>query len=262
MLARSRDPIPDSIPYWSATMRRLLLVAALVAFGPAHASGVNFHVSPTDCVDCQSAFEGVVEDMSAALNYKALGPAEASGVTGVAVYGFGSYVPVKNDADWKTLTGTDVKQIGMAGVTVRKGLPYSLDLGAFYGGIPGASAGLYGAEVRYAPLAGGFAAPALAVRMHYSRTTGIEDLDYRAWGGDVTLSKGFALLTPYVGLGVTRASADPKNVPATANLHHTEHDGFRAYGGCRVGLGFFDLTPEYERNGSNDAFNLAMGFSF
>jgi hypothetical protein len=240
-------------------MRRLLVAASLVASVPAFASGADFTVT---CASCQSAFEGVVEDASAALNYKAVGPAEASGVTGFAIDAVGTYVPVKNKDDWKSLTGSDVKAVGMAGITVRKGLPFDFDVGGFYTAIPGASASLYGGELRYAILAGGVATPALAVRASYVRTGGIDDFDYSAWGADVSVSKGFTVFTPYAGVGVLRAIADPGGAPPAAGLSKVKRRGIRAYGGVRIGLGFFDIIPEYEHIGANNVYNLALGVSF
>jgi hypothetical protein len=244
-------------------MRRILPAAVFLAFAaPSHAGTPEFDIScavGASIPVCQDAFAGVMEDVSAALNYKALGPAEASGITGIALYAVGSYVPTQNKADWRLLTGKDVDQVGMAGVSVRKGLPFDIDVGAFYTAVPGSGASLYGAELRYAILAGGVASPALAVRGTYTRSAGIDDFDYSAWSADASISKGFTLLTPYVGAGVVRSTADPD---ASTGLQRVKTNGTRVFAGLRIGLGFFDIVPEYEHIGGNNAYNLALGFSF
>ncbi|MFP5305572.1 MAG: hypothetical protein ACLGI7_07075, partial [Gammaproteobacteria bacterium] len=119
-------------------MRRQLWVFSIAGAAAVVATGASADTEfEIECsVSCQAAFEGAVEDIAAALNYKALGPAEATGITGVGVGAFISYTPVENDADWRTLTGTNVDAVGMAGIVATKGLPFGLDVGAFYTAIP------------------------------------------------------------------------------------------------------------------------------
>lgn len=246
-------------------MRRFLICAALLggftSSVPAADADFEFECNdaPQGCAALQRDFERVVEDLAAALNYKALGPAEASGITGIGVAAIGSYTEVENKQAWRNLTGTEVDAIGMAGGVVRKGLPFNIDLGAFYAGVPGASAGLLGAEVRYAILPGGVAAPALAVRGTYTVTTGVDDFDYAAWSADVSVSKGFALMTPYIGAGYVSATADPKG-NGGLQKHTTENE--KIFAGLRLGLGLLDITPEYERVGERNVYSLLVGLSF
>lgn len=240
-------------------MRRHLLVVSLLAFAPAAQAGSDFDI---DCsVACQAAFEGAVTDISAALNYKALAPAEATGLLGFGVGAFVNYTPVQNEEAWRTLTGSDVDAVGMAGISAHKGLPFGIDIGAFYTAVPGASAKAYGAELRYALLEGGIAQPALAVRGAYTATSGIDDFEYESYSADVSLSKGFTLLTPYIGAGYVWATATPQG-DADAFLDEVEVDNERFFVGMRISLVFIELTPEYERIGDNNAYNLRLGFSF
>lgn len=213
--------------------------------------------------DCQPAFENVIEDVAAALNYKALGPAEATGITGFGIGAFVNYTPTRNDADWRRLTGTDVDFVGMAGVIATKGLPFGVDVGVFYTAVPDTSVKAYGAELRYAILEGGIASPALALRGALARTSGIRDFDYDAFSVDLSLSKGFTILTPYLGAGYVWAEADPSGDAATlAGLSRVKVDEQRFFVGMRLSLLLLELTPEYERTGNNSAYNLRFGFSF
>lgn len=245
-------------------MSRRLLAAVLFAVAPAaQADDANFEFTcndvPQGCAAFQGSFETIVDDLAAALHYKALGPAEATGITGIGVAAIVNYTEVGNEQAWQNLTGSRVDAIGMAGGVVRKGLPAGIDLGAFYAGVPGESAGLFGAELRYAILEGGTATPALAVRGTYTRATGIDDFEYDAWTADVSVSKGFALLTPYVGAGWVSATADPQGVGGLRS--HTSEDA-KLFAGLRLGLGLLDITPEYERVGDRNAYNLLVGLSF
>ena len=244
-------------------MRREILALGLLAFVPGVAVASDFDV---DCTNCQAAFEGVVEDIGAALNYKALGPAEATGITGIGIGAFVNYTPVENEDAWSTLTnGENVDAVGMAGVVVTKGLPFGLDVGAFYTAIPGDSdVNAYGAELRYAILEGGVAEPALALRGAYTTTSGIDDFDYEAWSADVSLSKGFTFITPYIGAGYVWATATPSGAAtkAPANLSEVDVDNERLFVGLRLSLGFLEMTPEYERLGDHNGYSLRFGLSF
>lgn len=204
----------------------------------------------------QEDFSDVAEDITAALNYKALGPAEGDGLLGFSIGAFGSYVPVKNDEAWQNLTGEDIGEIGMVGINATKGLPFGLDVGAFYTEIPGAGANLFGAELRYSIWDGGVASPALAIRGTYTQLSGVEDVDYESVGIDLSISKGFVFLTPYGGVGMVFGSLE--ETADEVDFAKEDVDATRIFAGLRMSLGFMSLTPEYERIGDNDAFNLRV----
>ncbi|MDD3764191.1 MAG: hypothetical protein PHP86_12960 [Nevskiales bacterium] len=249
-------------------MRRHLLIPGLTVLAltqtPGAFAGTEFDISADCGAGCQAAFEGAVEDISAALNYKALAPAEATGLLGIGIGAFMTYTPVENDDAWKQLTGSNVDFVGMAGVSVAKGLPFGIDVGAFYTAVPDTSVKAYGAEIRYAILEGGIAEPALAVRGAYTGTSGIDDFDYEAYSLDVSLSKGFTFLTPYIGAGYVWATATPSGsvTEAPLNLSEVEVDKSRIYAGLRIAFIPFELTPQYERQGDNSSYSLRFGFSF
>lgn len=245
-------------------MRHSLLIAAMLAFAPAAASASDFDIDNSCLLNgaaCQAAFEGAVTDISAALSYKALGPAEATGLLGFGVGVYVNYTPVQNEQAWRTLTGSDVDAVGMAGISAHKGLPFGIDIGAFYSAVPSTDAKAYGAELRFAILEGGIAQPALAVRGAYTATSGIDDFDYESYSADVSLSKGFAMLTPYIGAGYVWATATPQGDFDTI-LDEVDVDNERFFVGMRITAVLLEITPEYERIGDNNAYNLRLGFSF
>ncbi|MGH6909219.1 MAG: DUF6588 family protein [Solimonas sp.] len=244
-------------------MRRLLAVVLLMLAAPA-AFADDFRVDCTGAA-CRQAFHEAVKDVAATLNFKVLGPAEPTGLLGLSVAGVGTYVPVENKDAWRTLSGRDIDEIGMVGGVVTKGLPAGFDVGFFYATIPSSGGGAaYGAQLRYAILEGGVASPALAVEANYTSTNNIDDFDYNAWGADVILSKGFAFLTPYIGGGIVSATIDPTDPlkdPAGANLKSEDVTQGRFFVGARISMLFFNITPEYERFGDNNVYNLRVGFS-
>lgn len=241
-------------------MRRILLVVALsLIAAPAFAGKPDFGVSCLNPLTCQADFRAVTEDITAAVGYKALGPAEATGITGIGVGAYGAYSPTRNKDAWNNLTGTSVNGVGMAGIAVHKGLPFGFDVGATYTAVPGTSARLYGVELRYAILQGGVAEPAVAIRASYTGSTGIDELKVSTTSVDASISKGFAIVTPYAGAGWVRGKADPD---ASTGLKDETVNKAKFFAGMRVSFVIFELTPEYERVGDNNSYNLRLGFSF
>jgi len=167
---------------------------------------------------------------------------------------------VQDKAAWQRLVGEEVKEVGMVGLSARKGLPFGFELGAMYSQVPGTDAKLYGGEVRWAVLPGGIATPALALRATHVQLTGEDDLKANATTLDASVSKGFLFVTPYAGLGYVWGTVDPDDSFAT--LSKVDVNKARFFAGARVSLGFFEITPEYERLGDSDVFNLRLSLGF
>ena len=236
-------------------MRKLVLMVVLAsAAAPAMARDIEVR-----CTGCQAAFESVAGDLVATIDYKAVGPAEATGLTGFGVGVVATYVPVDVAADWQTVTGSDFKGLGLVGLQATKGLPLDLDVGAFFTTVPDTNVKVYGGEFRYAILPGSTVSPAIALRGSYVTTTGIDSFDLNSKALDVSLSKGFTFITPYVGAGYVWGSADPD--PSTG-LKEAEVNKTKAYIGARISLGLFEITPEVGEVGDVILYNLRGGFSF
>ena len=241
-------------------MRRFMYVLVLCAgSGTAFAGSPDFSVSCGLNPNCQSDFRGVTEDITAVAGFKALTPAEATGVTGFGVGAYGAYAPTQHKQAWNNLTGSDVSGIGTAGVLLHKGLPFGFDVGASYMAVPGTSARLWGVELRYALLEGGVAEPAVALRASYTGSSGIDEFKFSTTSIDASISKGFAMVTPYAGAGWIRGRANPD---ASTGLNSETVNRSKIFAGLRVSFVIFELTPEYERIGDNNSYNLRLGFSF
>ncbi|SEQ19498.1 hypothetical protein SAMN04488038_104244 [Solimonas aquatica] len=246
-------------------MRRLAASLLLLTLMPsAHAANADFSISCSAGLSaCQQAFHDVVKDVGAVFNYKNLAPAEATGLTGIGVGAVGGYGATRNDAAWKTLTGSNVDAVGFVGGSISKGLPLGLDVAAFYTAVPGSGANFYGGQLRYAILEGGVASPALALAASYAKSGGIDDFDYRAWSVDALVSKGFAFITPYLGVGRVSAKADPSGaLKTTLGLQNQSPDYTRVLLGLRFSLALLEITPEYEHIGDYNVYNLRVGLSF
>lgn len=235
---------------------RVALVFTLALTAGA-ASAQDFNIGPAPL---QADFATVSKDIIAVTSYKALGPSEAGGVTGFSVGAYGSYSSVNDKGAWQRLVGEKVSEVGVVGISARKGLPFGIDIGAMYSQVPGTDAKLFGGEVRWAVLPGGVATPAIALRGTYVKLTGEDDLKADAKTVDVSISKGFLFVTPYAGLGYVWGAVDPSNDFPT--LSKVDVEDARFFAGARVSLGFLEITPEYEKQGDNDVYNLRFSLGF
>jgi len=231
---------------------RFFAVLLLCAAAPAMAKDVDI-----ECAGCQSAFDTVAEDLVATIDYKAVGPAEATGIAGFGVGMVMTYVPVDNE--WQTVTGSDFSGVGLAGLQVTKGLPFNIDLGAFYATAPGSNVDVIGGELRYAFLPGSTVAPALAIRVSHVVVSGIDDFDMDSTSADVSVSKGFGPVTPYAGAGYVSGAADPD--PAFG-LNEAEVEEAKYFAGVRLSLGLFEITPQFTQIGDVTSYSARLGFSF
>ena len=246
-------------------MRRILLTSAFAIAAtttvPVYAA-TDFNLGcvsvPGGCAAFQKEFRDISEDITGGLNYKALGPAEATGWSGLDIGGHVSYTPVLNKTSWKRVTGSDVDAVGMVGIGLRKGLPFNIDVGVSLSAVPQTNVKIYGVEARYAFLPGTAFTPAVALRAAYTASSGIEHFNFNTSSVDLSVSKGFTVFTPYAGVGYLRGSTNPD---AISGLKEERVSEAKFFVGTRIGLGFLDITPEYARAGSSNSYRLHVGFS-
>lgn len=239
---------------------RNTMLAVFCALAAAPAMAKDVEITPTcNGATCQAAFESVAKDLVATIDYKALGPAEATGVIGLGLGVVATYVPVNVDADWKQVTGEDFSGLGLVGLQVTKGLPLDIDVGAFYTKVPGTNVNVYGGEVRYAFLPGSTIAPAVAIRGSYVKVTGVDSFSLDSKAVDLSLSKGVGPITPYVGVGYVFGDANPD---ASTGLAEAKVNKAKAYIGSRFSLGLLEFTPEVGTVASAVTYSVRFGFSF
>ncbi len=228
-----------------------LAVLAAAVILPVHADDLQIK-NPN-----QADFNSVARDVTAAFDYRALGPAAATGITGISVGGFASITPVRDRGAFQRLTGHDTSILTVGGINATKGLPYGIDVGAFVAGVSGTSAALYGAQLRYALLEGTALTPAVALRGSYTGASGINDFDYHSYGADVSISQPLLLLTPYAGVGYVWGHLSPHD-----GLNNTSVTRPKGFVGLRFSLlGLLQVTGEYERLGSDNIYSARLGVS-
>lgn len=209
----------------------------------------------------QNEFRLLSEDLGAALSFKPLIPSEALGITGfdlgVAVTG----TKLKNVAILdKASSGGDVPSVlPVPTLRLHKGLPLNLDVGVAFSQVPGTNIRYTGGELRWAILPGSTLAPAVAIRGTLTRLTGVDQLDFDTKSLDISISKGFANVTPYGGIGQVWVKSTPKGVPGLRGEDFTQT---KVFGGINVNLGLANLAFEADGTGGTTTVGAKLGFRF
>lgn len=170
------------------------------------------------------------------------------GAAPLGLVGFDVYadVAVSPDFDDRALED-DLPGDFMSVVRVggRKGLPGGIDLGVAYGRALGVDMELVSADLQWAILKGGVLSPALSLRLTGTQTLDADRYDLEQYGAELYLSKGFTVLTPFIGAGLVRSEGSFES-----GLGQTFEDEDTAevfYGGVTLNLLLPKITVEVEK---------------
>jgi hypothetical protein len=115
-----------------------------------------------------------------------------------------------------------------------------------------------GGEIKYAILKGSTVSPALAVRGSYTSMTGVDDLDLSTAGLELSISKGFLMLTPYAGLGAIRYEGEGVGINNTK--FDSESDTLAKYFlGVNFNMGLVNFAAEADKTGENSSYSAKFG---
>lgn len=213
----------------------------------------------------QSEFKLLSEDLGAVLSYKPIIPSEASGLTGFDIGVAASGTQIKNAVLLsKAANNSTVRTtVPLVSARVHKGLPFNIDIGGAYSLVPGTDIRSFGGELRWAILPGSTAVPAVALRGSGSKLTGVDQLSFSTYGVDLSVSKGFAIFTPYGGVGTVWVKSTPQGsaAAAPANLREESFNQTKFFAGVNINLGV-NLAFEYDNTGSISTFSAKVGFRF
>ncbi|MBI3530861.1 MAG: hypothetical protein HY067_23190 [Betaproteobacteria bacterium] len=208
----------------------------------------------------QSEFRLLSEDLGAALSYKPLSPAEPLGITGFDIGVSANATSLEHGAVLEKVTSSSAPStVVVPRIQAIKGLPLNIDIGASYAAVPGSNIKLIGIEAKYAILAGSVATPALAIRGSYTRLSGVDQLDFDTRGIDVSLSKGFTVVTPYVGVGTVWVTSTPKNIPSLTKETFREN---KIFGGVNLHFALFNMAFEADKTGDATSYGAKVGLRF
>ncbi len=239
-----------------------LLCIALVA---ATAVSVAHAGNKLDQIDdlAQSQFEVLSEDLGSALAYRSVSPAEPLGITGFDIGVSITAVQLEGTQAWETAVGDSdfSSTLYVPKIHAVKGLPLGIDVGAFYTSVPSTNIKLWGAEVKYAIWEGGVVTPALSIRGSYTTLSGVDQLSFSTAGLDLSISKGFTLLTPYAGIGIQRVDSKPE-ADAAVVLDEETFTQNRLFAGMNINLGLLNTALELDKTGDASSYTLKFGFRF
>lgn len=209
----------------------------------------------------QPEFRLLSEDLSASLSYKPVIPAADLGITGFDLgLSVGGTHLQNHDVIKKAAGGASVPAVlPTVALRVNKGLPFNLNVGASYTNVPGTPLSALGGELRWAFMPGSTLAPAVAARLSLSSTTGLDQLKMNSTGYDISISKGFTLLTPYAGIGYVQSRVSAPQSPA---LSSEKVGQTKYFGGVNLNLGLMNLALEADRTGKASTYNLKIGARF
>jgi hypothetical protein len=145
---------------------------------------------------------------------------------------------------------------------VQVGLPViPIDLGIVYGTAPGSDVELIGYEIKWAILRGSTVAPAVAIRGAYTKLSGIDVFDIETKSLDLSISKGFAIFTPYAGIGQVWITSTPNtNVPVIP-LKKEDLTETKGFVGAKLSLGLINFVAEADFASIN-SYSLRMNLHF
>ncbi len=236
-------------------MKKYLAISlALSCFAqPAFAAN---NIDLTNFATVQADFKDFSKDLGSALSYKAVIPAEPLGITGFDIALEVSSTETKSLG--KAIGTSDTTMI-VPKLHLHKGLPFNIDVGAFYSSVPTTNIKLVGAELRYAILEGGMVMPAVAVRAAISKLSGVDQLALKTSSLDISISKGFAMFTPYAGIGTVKVTSEPD---ATTGLLEESFNQGKTFAGVNVNLGLTNLAIELDKTGDATSYSAKVGLRF
>lgn len=230
----------------------LVMIATLALAVNAKAWNINPNAPATD-------LEQFHDHFSLSLYEYPRAPASPLGIAGFDFYVEASYGPHFDEQPYRhtVLDGSlPGGFLSVVRVGVRKGLPGNFNVGASYGRVVGLGMNVLGAHLSWALNDGGLVTPTLAFRLTASKTQGNTDYQLNQYGAEIVLSKGFTVLTPYVGAGLVRSDGTFHQLAGDFSVNTTKPVLFA---GATLHLLIPRLTVEVERGESLQA-SVRVGF--
>ncbi|MCC6208523.1 MAG: hypothetical protein IT488_10285 [Gammaproteobacteria bacterium] len=244
-----------------AISRAAPLVAAAMLCGAGGAGAGDNDISLSPSLS-QGDFNTLVDELGMVTAYAPFSPAETLGVTGFEL-GASLTMARIDDSVWsEALSDADApSMLPVPRLMVRKGLPLGIDIGASYTGIPDSNVTIIGGELRKSLIEGTTAVPAVSVLGHFSNLSGVDDLDLSTYGVDLGISKGFAMFTPYGGIGQVWYEGTEHVTGVT--LDSRDSSETRGYLGMRIGfLPFMNLTAQADFTSAVNSYTLRLNLGF
>lgn len=243
------------------TVRRPLALLSLIFLPLTSYAGKNSidHLNFAS----QAEFKNFSKDLTGALSYKTLRPTEPLGLAGfdVGISADISNLKHKLMGSVSSNGGSSIDDVSLHAV---KGLPLGIDLGVDYSTVPGSNITTWGGNLSWAFIEGGTATPAIGLTGHYTQTSGLDALDYKSYGLDVGISKGFLNLTPFASAGMVSSEVKPlvNNQNTGVSLQKVNTTATKLAAGVNINLLFMDVLVAYNQIGDVGTYSLKAGYRF
>ena len=99
--------------------------------------------------------------------------------------------------------------------------------------------------------------PAVAVRGSYSKLQGVSSLDFNTKGVDISISKGFTLLTPYAGIGKVWVDSTPAEGYGLVNESFSDN---KIFAGVNLNFGLVNIAVETDKTGDATSYSVKFGW--
>jgi hypothetical protein len=248
-------------------MNRSVQARAVTAVTVTAAAACAAFVAPAQAADLntlqnlnQAQFRLLSEDIGSLAAYKPLIPSEATGFTGFDLGGAVGISQIKNKNEFQIATNNEDAPGTLNSVSLRanKGLPFDLDIGASATTVLDTNVQVYGGDIRWAAVLGGAVIPAVSLRLGYTAISGVDQLDLDALSYDISVSKGFAFITPYAGIGQVKIKSTPINV----GLQAEDFNLTRIFAGTNIALGLMNFVLEVDKTGDAAHLGMKLGIRF
>jgi hypothetical protein len=245
-------------------MKRHFALLFALAAGCAPIGAMGYDVNTVGNLT-QSEFRLLSEDLGAALSYKPIIPSEATGTAGFDIGIAGSGTSLKNPVLLSKASSAASVRTTMPMVSLRgdKGLPWNIDIAGSYAASTDNPMRVYGGEVRWAFLPGTTLMPAVAIRGSGTKLAGVDQLEFTTYGLDISISKGFAIFTPYGGLGEVWVRSSPQGAATltATNLQEEKFTQTKYFAGVNINLGI-NFAFEFDNTGSINTYSAKVGIRF
>lgn len=261
----------------------VLTLAAAASWSPcAHAARYDLSLSNFATLDDSGltldaiGFKRMARDLGLALQPRFAGPATTVGGRGFDIgYAF-SFTDIDQSASqWTTPVAGAGDLLQVSQIAVRKGLPYSFEIGAVVGYLHDSHLWGVAVELKWAFVEGYELAPDFGLRVHLNTMLGSRDIAMLSTGADLLIGKSFGLgglvqLVPYAGYSFTyiRASSHVLGVfpeggvqPVTFILPDQDVFAHRGVAGLRLVATIVDVGFEAAL-GEVHSFALRGGLNF
>lgn len=208
-------------------------------------------------------FKDFALELGSAISFTPMSPAEPLGITGFDVSLEVTAADINDGEDyWENMSADNDPSafLMFTKLHAMKGLPYNIDIGAMVGSVANSNAKAWGLEIRYAILEGTAATPAVGVRGTYSHMTGVDDVDLQQYSGDLLISKGFLMFTPYAGVSIFKLLA--KETTDEIDVDTVDEYQFKGLLGVQVTPFPFLSVKAETVVGTIPQYNLSVGVKF